>query len=360
MQALLPVLQHSLDGVVRFEVQHRRCRRFRWLFLAEFAIWLGLTIIIIIPMLIVFWFVSDSASDLTLPDFDSLGRRAWIRWRETSVRLIDVQGNVVAQSDARIESTQQGDQMLGQILAHAHSGRLAVVERLERGVVSAVWFGGQPLMLGPEHVDEARAWRILQSEGGSQESDGPGRCSITLTRPPPSRIGSLLHALVMFPFLLWSVAGREQLAQSIAGIRQHPTRVCFDIDADGIVYRSTRGPHELERRRIDRADLLCIGHAAILTAGPRVETRGPFLRLHTAQSALVLDAVRDPETGRALRDALVSAAHRLWNGLSSSGAPAHCPYCATLYPYAPGTACPSCGAPPTALHGLAAPAPRST
>lgn len=354
-QALVPVLQHSLAGVVRMEVEHRRCRRFRFLFLIEVAIGIVLSLIII-PLMIVFWLVSDVPGDLPLPSFESLGRRMWVRWRETWVRLIDVQGGVVAQASARIESTEQGDQVLGQILAHAHAGRIAVVERLDQGVVSAVWFGGQPLMLGPEHTDEARAWRILQAEGVSLHDDGAGRCSITLTKAPPPRLGSLVSAVVLFPIFVWTADGREQLAQSVAGVRQHPTQVCFEIDTDGIVYRRTRGSDELERRRIDRTDLLGIGHAAVLTAGPTVAIRGPFLRLQTAQSAVVLDVVRDAELGRALRDALVGAAHRLWTGLSNSGAPAHCPYCATLYPYAPGTGCPNCGAPPTALHGLAAPA----
>jgi|GEM_PF-2032559 len=352
--ALAPLLRHPLHGVVRIEVEHVRGRRFRALVLLEFVVAILLSFILV-PLALLLVIFGEGGGELPTPSFESLGSRLWVYWREMRVRLVDAQGHVVQAAQAVVESMDEGDRMLGQVLAHAHGGRVAVVERMSGGVVSAVWFGGRPLMLGPEAVDEARAWRVLQHEGVELVDDGAGRCAITLSKPAPSRIGSAVNFTVLLPLYAWTAWGREQLAAYWAAALGHGTIVRFEVDAHSVSYRRTRGPKELANVRVDRADLLGIGHAPVLTPAPRVFVRGPFLRLQTAASAVVLDVERNADIGRALRDALVGAAHRLWSGLSQSGAPAHCPYCATLYPYAPGASCPNCGAAPSALHGLAAP-----
>lgn len=354
--ALVSLLEHPLQGVVRIEVEHARARRFRFLFLIEVALSI-LFALIIIPLVIVLAIIGD-ADEIPGPSLEGLGRRMWVEWRETHVRLLSAHGQVVAYATVRIESEHGGDRLLGQVLERANAGRVAVVERVTGGVVSAVWFGGQPLMLGPEAVDEARAWRVLQHEGVQLVDDGQGRCVITMRKEPAGRLGSLIGLVVLLPLSLWTRAGRERLAALWASAQGHATVVCFEVDAHGIAYRKTRGAVELERARIDRADLLGVGHAVVLAPAPNVVVRGPFLRIQTRASAVVLDVERNADIGRALRDALIGAAHRLWTGLSQTGAPAHCPYCATLYPYAPGVNCPNCGAAPSALHGLAAPTAR--
>ncbi len=354
--ALASILQHPLQGIVRVEVEHVRTRRFRLLFLVEVALAVLLSLIVI-PLLILLAVFGD-ADALPTPSFESLGQRAWVTWRESRVSLIDVYGRAVGSAVTKVDTVASGDRMLGQVLAHANSGRVAVVERVDGGVVSAVWFGGQPLMLGPEAIDEARAWRVLQHEGVQLEDDGRGRCVITLRKEPPGRLGGVVGFVLLLPLSLWTVHGRERLASLWAAARGQATTVCFEVDPHGVSYRKTRGAVEIDRARIDRTDLLGVSHAVLLTPAPTVAVRGPFLRLQTADSAVVLDIERDADIGRALRDAIVGAAHRLWTGLSRTGAPAHCPYCATLYPYAPGVNCPNCGAAPSALHGLAAPTRR--
>lgn len=53
-------------------------------------------------------------------------------------------------------------------------------------------------------------------------------------------------------------------------------------------------------------------------------------------------------TGRALRDLLVAEAAERWEGVPGTTLrPTRCPFCGNLYPFAPGSNCPSCGAPPT-------------
>lgn len=351
---LASVLRHPLHGIVRIEVHHRRQQRFRWLFLFEAFMFL-LCAVITIPIVIILIVVSGGeGGELPFPSLSAIGDRARVRWRETTVALVGPQG-VVASAVARIEALEEGDQLLGQVLARANEGRVAVMETVGAGVVSAVWFGGQPLMLAPEHVDEARAWRVLQHEGVQVEDDGRGRCVIALKQPPPSRFASIVGLALLWPFFVWTSRGRETLAELGAGVRGHGICVSFEVDPHGVVYKRTRGGDTLDSARLDRADLLGIVHASLMSPGPDVQVRGPFLRLQTAERALVLDIIRNADVGRALRDALVGAAHRLWQGLSQSGVPAHCPYCATLYPYAVGACCPNCGAPPSALHGFGTP-----
>lgn len=354
--ALASILRHPLQGIVRVELEHVRARRFRVLFLVEVALAILLSLIVI-PVIILLAIFGD-ADELPTPSFESLGRRMWVTWRETRVSLIDVHGQTARTAVTTVDTEAGGDRLLGQVLAHANRGRVAVVERVDGGVVSSVWFGGQPLMLGPEAIDEARAWRVLQHEGVQLEDDGQGKCVISLRKDPPGRLGSLVGVVLLLPFSVWTADGRERLASLWASARGHATVACFEIDAHGVSYRKTRGADELDRARIDRADLLGVGHAVLLSPAPTVTIRGPYLRLQTADSAVVLDIERNADVGRALRDAIVGAAHRLWTGLSETGGPAHCPYCATLYPYAPGQNCPNCGAAPSALHGLAAPTRR--
>ncbi|MCR9165720.1 MAG: hypothetical protein ACE37F_07935 [Nannocystaceae bacterium] len=349
--ALASVLQHPLQGVVRIEVDHVRARRFRLLFLVEVAVAIALSLIVI-PLLVLLAIFGDG-NDIPTPSFESLGERMWVRWKETRVSLVDVRGQAIASASTRVESQEEGARLLGQVLAYAHHGRVALVERVNGGAVSALWFGGQPLMLGPEAIDEARAWRVLQHEGVELHDDGRGTCAITLRKAPAGRLGSLLGFVLLFPLAVWTDHGRERLAGLWASVQGQTTTVCFEVDAHGVSYRKRRGTDELDRARIDRADLLGVVHAVELSPAPAVAVRGPYLRLQTTESAVVLDIECNADIGRALRDAIVAAAHRLWAGLSQTGAPAHCPYCATLYPYAPGVNCPNCGAAPSALHGLA-------
>ena len=92
--------------------------------------------------------------------------------------------------------------------------------------------------------------------------------------------------------------------------------------------------------------------APALGYAPEVARLGARLRVFSSQAARDVDVPGPDDLGPAVRDLVAAADQRLWSETSPAGASPHCPYCGTLYPFVVGGSCPSCGAPPTDLHGL--------
>ncbi len=242
--------------------------------------------------------------------------------------------------------------MLGALLTRAADARVTVVERIEGGPPTALWFGGQPLLQPPTELDEAHAQRVLAAAGARVEA-GTDRLELALPLPQPSRVAAILGLVLLAPLALWTAAGRARLGELWDAAQGQGRARRLTVDADGLAVETTGGGGPAPRGRIDRKDLLGIGWGPVLGPAPAVLRRGPLLRLATRQNVQLVSIPGDPNTGEALRVLLTAAAQRLWHATGpSGGSPAHCPYCATLYPFAPGASCPSCGAPPLALHGL--------
>lgn len=352
MQALDPLLDVPLhSGVARLELDHRVARRFRWLVLLELA--LALTVGLCALPLVVLIVVFGGGGELVLPDLDEVGRRAWVRWREVHGRVVDADGSVRTVPGVSVDEARYG-RALGELLLRADAARITVVERISGGAPAALWFGGQPLLQAPEALDSARAQRVLQGDGVKVETSA-ARLSLTVPHDQPGAIGAWLALVLLAPLLVWTAGGRDRLGALWDATQGRLWSHRLEVDAGGLVHVEQRGERVLARHRVDRADLLGLAWGPVLSDGPRVRRVGPLLRLTSRQNTLNINLPMDDNSGAALRELLVIGAQRLWQLPSAASAPAHCPYCATLYPFAPGATCPSCGAPPLALHGLSAP-----
>lgn len=350
MQALAPLLDVPLDsGVARLELDHRVARRFRWLVLLELA--LALTVGVCALPLVVLLVVFGGGGELVLPDLDEVGRRAWVRWREVHGRVVGADGTVQTVPGIAVDQERYG-RALGELLQRADAARVTVVERISGGAPVAIWFGGQPLLQAPEALDSARAQRVLHAEGITVQT-ADDRLRLTLPRDQPGTIAAWLGLVLLGPLLLWTAGGRARLGALWDATQGRAWTHCLEVDAGGLLHVERRGDRELSRARVDRADLLGLAWGPLLSDGPQVRRTGPLLRLVSRQNTVDIDVPADHSSGAALRELLVIGAQRLWHLPAAGSAPAHCPYCATLYPFAPGATCPSCGAPPLALHGLA-------
>lgn len=356
MQTDVALVDVPLDSsVARLELDHRVARRFRWLVLLELllALTVGLCVLPLLALVVVF----GGGGELILPDLDSVGRRAWVRWRAVHGRVVSASGQVEELPPVALEPDRY-DRALVHLLARADEARVTVVERIAGGAPVALWFGGLPLLQAPGMVDAARARRILEDADAQVVSSeaaeaGGARLSLCLAHPQPGRVGAGLALVLLGPVLIWTTGGRERLAGFWSSLHRRPWTHTFTVDLDGLHYDERRGEEVLTHVRIDRTDLRGIVFGPMLGAAPAVATRGPLLRLAGRDTTTELDLPISEAAGSALRDLLLAAAHRLWHAESGPSRVAHCPYCATLYRFEAGAGCPSCGAQPTALHGLA-------
>ena len=354
MRDLQPVFGHSLAGTARVDVDHRVRRRFRWMVLLEltFALLISICALPVLAIVVVL----GGGGELPLPDLDDLRQRAWIRYRVLRCTVVDAAGQAQVHSEIEIRDTPHADALMGALLAHCDAARVVLVERLAGGPVTTAWYGGQPLGQAPERLDEAHATRTLDHAGTTLDTTAEG-LRLVLPAPRPGRFGSALGMVLLAPLSAWTGSGRNRLADLWAGARGVPRTLELGLDKDSVRVRRIRGDEVLLDARIDRKALRGMGWGPVLTDPPSLRKTPPLLRLQTADNALYVNVPGDPATGRAARDLLVIAAQRLWHHPSAGTVAAHCPYCATLYTFGWGVTCPSCGAPPTALHGLALPCP---
>jgi len=356
MQTIVSLVDVPLDAdVARLELDHRVARRFRWLVLLELA--LALTIGLCALPLVVLLVVFGGGGELILPDVDDIARRAWVRWREVRGRVVAADASTTELAAVAIDSDRYAG-ALAHLLQRAHTAGVTVVERISGGPPTALWFGGQPLLQAPSELDAARARRVLEAAGvrieeGQVPQTGGASLTLTLDEPQPSRIAAVLGVVLLGPIWVWTAGGRSRIAACLAALGGHDHVHALTVDGGGLHHIERRGDQTLAKRRIDRADLLGMVWGRVLGDAPTLRIRGPLLRVASKTGVRDLHLPLDPAAGDALCDLLRTAAHRLWHLQAGAGQAARCPYCATVYTFAPGSGCPSCGAPPSALHGLA-------
>lgn len=363
--ALRNVLDTLPAPARQLELRHVRRQRFRWLVLLELPFKL-LALIVAATCLFLMWLVALLADGHGGPDLDSgdggvggglLDVRAFDRWHELVLVVQGEGGAALSETAYAPGDAARGHAALAAVLAAADRHGLVVRETLADGVGEPleVWFGGQPLLAHPEVRDAERAERLLaghevavvREEGGALRVVQRGRAVGRL------RAGvAFVLALAVSPLLLVSAAFRRTLRETWLDLRGVPPEAYgVALEPAGfLTVERRRGERREVVTRLDARDLLGIAYSASLGYDRDVTRQPAALRLLTRDAAHRLEfALPHEAAGHALRDLLLARAVELWEGIPATTLrPTRCPYCGRLYPFAPETVCPSCGAPPGA------------
>lgn len=355
--SLHDVLARPMQGAARVVIIHEVHRAFRPMVILELTLcFIGC--IILLPCLALMMVGGGNLDALDWPEFTG---RWHDYWRMLIVRVLDPQGRVLAEAQAKPQDEEEGEALVATVLDAARRERVVVVESI-RPVQSqtletrAIYYGGQPLMASPDIRHEQAAAQVLTTAGLTVE---PRRDEVLVRQPLP-RVNAVVAWFILvflvcplLPFMLIVPRWRRGLAGiwSDATGGPPPERI-WAIRAESLAVRDVRGEDVREERLFDGADLLSVVYAPSLSWARRIARLHPALTVVTRTGETRLDAPSE-QAGPALRDLVLASTLRLRAerpelGLLGGGPrPIRCPYCAHLYELRPGVRCPSCGAPAT-------------
>ena len=350
---LATLLSQPPAGLAHLVLLHSLQREFRWLFLVELALGL-LACACVLPILVIIQLTGEGGSGPSV--LDDLTGRMW-RWS----RRLELRGIAPDRSQqfsvlAAPTNAEEAERLVGSVLSWADAHGLVVVEHPAPHAPPSVWFGGQPLLSPPDSRDlegALDAWsglggRVLAGSG----ADGP-RFHLVFPESRPGRLGAFLLLLVETPLRFYHEAGQTLLRDRYLECKGVSAEIHLNLDGAGLRIDRVRGSARTPLHLLNRAEFLGIAWAPVLVLDGEPGLGPARLRLRARERSVDLHQIRDPALGCALRDLLFAATRRLWAAPGPSGRPAHCPYCATLFTFATGATCPSCGAPPLSFHGLA-------
>ncbi len=190
------LLGQSLDGIARITLRHERRQCFRWLFILEVAVFIGV-MCCLIPLIVILTLVGG---DLEF-DLPEMRGRAYRKWQEISIELIDAEGRVTDKIIEAPKSKREGHALVASILAAANRESRVVVQMIGRELAN-VWYGGQPMMAEPAVIGKIASQDLIEEEGGTV-AWSKEELTIRFPGNPTSKIAALIGLFLLWPLLFW-------------------------------------------------------------------------------------------------------------------------------------------------------------
>lgn len=346
--ALASFASECLTHATSVLLVHRRGRRFRVSSLFEIPLF-GCCFLALLPVVLVLS-EGDADGEAGLPKF-----RLFNYHHRVDIAGLDAGGQVIARGNFVAPDQATMDRALSTLLSWARAQQRVVFEELEAGEGAAsresmsAWFGGSPLFETPRAIDEARAIAELEFAGLSVTRTADA-LQVGVSAPPRSRaLAWLVLLLFAVPLSIFARQSLRRVWLDARGVAPETHKI--DVRAEGVRMRETRGDVVLHEDLLTGNELLGFAFSDSLGFDKDVTRRGPALRIVGHQRTRWMRLSKVESFGAALRDVLLASTLRLRALRPELGLPfgydqpTHCPFCSALFVCAPGTNCPSCGAP---------------
>lgn len=351
------VLAGGFDGVSRIQLEHHRCREFRWISLVQLPLYLlvwAIAVVLAIFVIVALILAGElNGDEFDLEDFGWLLPRFFRYWHEVHVVLLGADGGELARGRSTVCSDAERDALVVATLdAAARTGTLVVQSLTGHGLgeVAGVYYGRRPLLTPPSGNDPKVGAAVLADAEIDVSLDDATRQVVVRERAQP--VNRLIQ-LLLLPFRsalalvrVFDPAAREEYVGEwltfIYGYRESTVVV---LTSEGVLsVRLERGQRTTTMLSVGAGDLLAIGFGPQLGVGRKVRRRSPRLCFATRQGITTWPRSLSSSVGAALRDVLCAHAVQQWHGVATVALQAtRCPYCGTTYQLDVGASCPSCG-----------------